>query len=371
MKQLRKLFEANFKSTFREKQVWFWSVFYPVMLLVIFLMIFGKSADDSGTSFSAKIAVVAEQQNEFTGQMFTSLKQIPVLKLKDENTVTKQQAEDWLKSKDIDAAIILPSSAVNQQIGLILNKEKENSTLQQAMNGILGGFITQVNYTQANIKPTLGLNTEYVTIGSSKLKYVDFLLTGMIALAISQAGMFGMVGMVEMRRNGLLKRLMLTPVNMRMYGLSSMLVRFLLSVIQIVLLTLIGILFYKATLDVNILSFILIFIVGTMAFTGIGFLIASLSKSMESYMGIANLLSFIMMFISGIFFDTTNLPEYIKPIANVMPLKYFADGIRDGMVYGLGIGRTEFWVNLGILAAWGLVAFLIGSKLYKWKSEVK
>jgi ABC-2 type transport system permease protein len=68
-------------------------------------------------------------------------------------------------------------------------------------------------------------------------------------------------------------------------------------------------------------------------------------------MGIANLFSFIMIFISGISFDTTNLPEYIKPISNVMPLKYFADGIRDGMVYGLVIGRTEFWVNLGILAA--------------------
>jgi ABC-2 type transport system permease protein len=370
MKQLQKLFGANFKSTFREKQVWFWSIFYPVMLLVVFLMIFGKSGDD-GASFSAKIAVVADQPNEYTEKMAASLKQISVLKWKDEKPVTKLQAEDWIKHKDIDAAIVLPASPTDKQLGLILNKEKENSTLQQAMSGILGSYITQANYAQANITPALNLSTEFVTVGSSKLKYVDFLLTGLIALSISQAGLFGMISMVEMRRNGLLKRMMLTPMSMKMFGLSNMLVRFILSAIQVVILALIGIVFYKASLDINVLSFLLMFAMGTLTFTAIGFMIASLSKSMDSYFGIANLASFIMMFISGVFFDSSILPDYIKPIASAMPLTFFANGIRDGMVYGFSIAHSQFWINLAVLAAWGAAAFLIGSRFFKWQGEAR
>lgn len=85
-------------------------------------------------------------------------------------------------------------------------------------------------------------------------QYSDFLLTGLIALSIAQAGLFGMVSMVEMRRNGLLKRLRLTPMSMKLFGLSNRLVRFILSAIQVVLLTLLGLLLYHAKLDMPCVS---------------------------------------------------------------------------------------------------------------------
>ncbi|MEX2462530.1 MAG: ABC transporter permease [Paenibacillaceae bacterium] len=367
MHQFSKLFEAHFKSTFREKQVWFWSIFYPVLLLVIFLMIFGGS-DAKEVNFTVKIAVVAaEQQNQDATQLLTALQHIPALEWESKETVSRQQAEDWVKSKNIDAAIVLPSGDMSKPVELIIHKEKQNSALTQVMNGMIKGALEQSIQVDAAPKPHYSIQPEFVSSGSTKLKYVDFLLTGLIALSISQAGLFGMIVMVEMRRNGLLKRLMLSPVNMKLFGLSNMMVRFILSAIQAVLLTLIGILFYHASIDVNILSFLLIFIVGTIAFSAIGFMVSSLTKTPDSYFGLANLISFVMMFLSGIFFDTSSLPSYIKPISNILPLTYFANGIRDGMVYGLGMIHSAFWVNLGVLAAWGVVTFVIGSRFYKWK----
>jgi ABC-2 type transport system permease protein len=367
MRQFRKLFEAHFKSTFREKQVWFWSVFYPVLLLVIFLMIFGGS-DAKESNFTAKIAVVsAEQQNQDATQLLATLQKIPVLEWKDKQPVTRKQAEDWVKNKDIDAAIVLPSGDMAKPIELIIHKEKQNSALTQAMNSIVNSALEPLGQVDTAPKPHYTLQAEFISSGSAKLKYVDFLLTGLIALSISQAGLFGMIVMVEMRRSGLLKRLMLSPVNMKLFGLSNMLVRFILSAIQAVLLTLIGILFYHASIDINIIAFLLIFIVGTTAFSAIGFMVSSLTKTPDSYFGLANLISFVMMFLSGIFFDSSSLPSYIKPISDILPLTYFANGIRDGMVYGLGIMHSAFWLNLGVLAAWGIVAFVIGSRFYKWK----
>jgi ABC-2 type transport system permease protein len=88
-------------------------------------------------------------------------------------------------------------------------------------------------------------------------------------------------------------------------------------------------------------------------------------------MGIVNLVSFLMMFLSGIFFDYALLPSWLKPVADALPLTYFANGIRDSMVYGISIMNATFWVNIGVLLGWTLVTFAIGSKFYNWKAEVK
>jgi ABC-2 type transport system permease protein len=269
------------------------------------------------------------------------------------------------KNKDIDAAIVLPSGDMAKPVELIIHKEKQNSALTQAMNSIVNSALSPIGQTDTAPKQQYSLLTEFISNGSTKLKYVDFLLTGLIALSISQAGLFGMIVMVEMRRNGLLKRLMLSPVNMKLFGLSNMMVRFILSAIQAVLLTLIGIVFYHASIDVDIIAFLLMFLIGTTAFSAIGFMVSSLTKTSDSYFGLANLFSFVMMFLSGIFFDSSSLPAYIKPISNVLP--YFANGIRDGMVYGLSVMHPAFWLNLRVLAAWGIAAFIIGSRFYKWK----
>ncbi|MBS4201166.1 ABC transporter permease [Bacillus sp. FJAT-49732] len=367
MKQFRKLFEANFKSTFREKAVWGWSIAFPVLLMVIFLTVFaGVNGDD--TSFEANIVTVMEEPNELATSLETTLKYIPMLTWKEDSPVSRKQAETWLKNKKIDAAILLPTSPDAKSVELLLNKEKENSTLSQIMGGIVNSILQETNYQMAGVTPQLSMKTEYVSSGSDQLKYTDFLVTGMIALSIAQAGLFGMVSLIEMRRNGLLKRLMLTPITMKTFGLSISLVRLILSIVQIVLLTLIGVLFFKASLHVNILSFIIIFIIGTITFSAFGFMITAFTKSMDGYMGLANIFSFLMMFLSGIFFELSILPSYIKPISIISPLTYFANGIRDSMIYGLSIMHTQFWLNIGILALWAVVTFAVGARFFKWEA---
>jgi ABC-2 type transport system permease protein len=371
MNQLIKLFSANFKITFREKQVWFWSIFYPVFLLVVFLTIFGGIGGGDDDSFSAKIAVVAPQTSETTDQMEEVLRNISVLKWKDEKIVTRDQAEEWLKEKDIDAIIVLPDGAASKEVELLFNREKEQAASTQVISGIINSMLGELNTSGAPVAPEYALSVDYLSSGDDDVAYSDFLLTGMIALSISQAGLFGMVGMVEMRRNGLLKRLRMTPVNMNLFGLSNMIVRFILSAIQIILLTLIGLLFYHANLDFDILAFALMFIVGTLAFAAMGYMVAAFSKSIESFMGIVNLISFLMMFLSGIFFDYALLPSWLKPVADALPLTYFVNGIRDSMVYGISIIDSTFWLNIGVLLGWTLVTFAIGSKFYNWRAEVR
>ncbi|AGA58376.1 MAG: ABC transporter permease [Thermobacillus sp.] len=360
MKQLRMLFDAQLKETFRERQVWFWSIMFPVLLLVIFMIIFGGNSD-----FSAKVAIVGDKSGAAAEAFVQSAEATGVLKI--EQDLDLQEAEKRLKEKRLDAVFVLPDSSEAGDFRLLLNAEGQTSSTSQALGSIAGQLTAAANQAATGIAPAFDLKTEYVSASHNRLKVSDFLLSGVIALSIAQSGLFGMVGLVEIRRKGLLKRLKMTPVNMRLFGVANVGARFVLSIVQVILLTLIGVAAFRANVDFSPLTFLLIFIVGTLAFSGLGYLISAASKTLESYMGISNLVSFIMMFLSGIFIDVNVLPGYLKPVSHVMPLTYFVDGIRAGMIYGSGM-NADMWLNLAVLAAWGVASFLLATLLFRRRS---
>lgn len=367
-KQFGKLFGAELKIMFREKQVWFWNIFFPIILMVIFMLIFGSN----GSDFKAKIAVVETHANATSDKLEQALRSVPVFEWKSEQPVDQAQADKWIMDKDVDAVIVLPETEDAKALKLIFNKETELNATSQAVSGIVGQFVERVNWDVAGAAPTYSLDVSSVSGGSEDLEYADFLMTGQIALAIAQGGLFGMVGMVEMRRKGLLKRLRMTPVKMGLLGLSGMLVRFILGVIQILILTAIGAGFFGVNLHIDAATLIVAFFVGALAFNALGYLFSSFSKTMESYMGVANISSFLMMFLSGIFFPTSGFPDWLKAVSEVLPLTYFVGGMRDGMAYGSGLGTSDFWIGCAILAAWGAAAYVLGALIYrKGKIEVR
>jgi ABC-2 type transport system permease protein len=188
--QFKKMFGAQLKLTLREKQAWFWGIFFPVILMVIFMVIFSGSSD---TEFKSEVAIVEANPNPISEMLGTQLAQLPIFEVKNDQPVSREQAEEWVKEQEVDAAIILPDSETSTSIGLIVNKEDEQGVTAQAIAGILDKFVQQANLTVAGATPVYTLQTETITSGNNELNYTDFLLTGMIALSIAQGGMFGMV----------------------------------------------------------------------------------------------------------------------------------------------------------------------------------
>jgi ABC-2 type transport system permease protein len=366
-KQFKKMFAAQLKLTLREKQAWFWGIFFPVILMVIFMVIFGGSSD---AEFESEIAIVADNPNPTSEMLLTQITQLSILDVKTGEPVSRETAEQWVKDQEVDAAIVLPESADDTSFVLLVNKEDERGVTTQALSAILDKMVQQANLSAVGAAPTFDIQFESLTSGSNELNYTDFLLTGMIALSIAQGGMFGMVDMVEMRRKGLIKRLRMTPAKMGIFGLSDMVMRLLFSVIQILLLSLIGVFIFGANLFINFPSLIIIFLIGALSFNALGYLFSSFSTTQNAYMGVANIVSFVMMFLSGVFFPVETMPEWIQPISNLLPLTYFAEGLRDSMVYETGLFSSTLWFGIGVLVIWGALSFILGALLYKRKSIV-
>lgn len=365
--QFKKMFAAQLKLTFREKQAWFWGIFFPIILMSIFMVIFSGSSDNE---FSAKVAIVNENPNPTSEMLLQQISQIPVLELATEEPINRTQAEELVKDQEVHAAIVLPSADTDTSILLVVNKENEQGVTTQALSGMLNHFVQEANLYAVGATPTYELQFESITASSNDISYTDFLLTGMIALAIAQGGMFGMVDLVEMRRKGLIKRLRMTPANMNIFGLSDMVMRLLFSIIQIILLSIIGVFIFGANLYINFPSLFVIFLLGALSFNALGYFFSSFSKTSEAYMGVANIASFLMMFLSGVFFPIETMPEWIQPLSNILPLTYFVEGLRESMIYSTPVFTAGLWAGIGIMVLWGVVAFLIGSWFYKSKSLV-
>lgn len=366
MRQFIEMFKTQLRMTFREKQAWFWGIFFPVILMVVFMVIFSGESDEE---FEAKVVFVQEGANSDLEMIFNQLKEIPVFHIESED-VTKEEAEELLKEKEIDAAIVLPGSENETSFLLMVNKEDEQSVTTQAVRGILDEYIQSTNLAVAQAKPTYSLDFEAISSGKEDIEYQDFILTGMIALSIAQGGMFGMVDLVEMRRKGLIKRLRMTPANMGLFGFSDMIMRVIYAIIQLILLTLIGVIFFGANLHINFMSLMIVFLLGALSFNAIGYFISSYSKTTEAYMGVANIASFLMMFLSGVFFPIETMPGWLQPISYILPLTYFVEGIRDTMVYGEGIFTGSYWLGIGVLVVWGIITYILGALLYRRKSIV-
>ncbi len=73
-----------------------------------------------------------------------------------------------------------------------------------------------------------------------------------------------------------------------------------------------------------------------------------------------------MMFLSGVYFPLEIMPSYIQSTARVLPLTYFADGLRYAMIYRYPEG---IYTNMAIVAVLAVGFIIVGSLMTRWKEK--
>ena len=106
-------------------------------------------------------------------------------------------------------------------------------------------------------------------------------------------------------------------------------------------------------------------ILGALAFTSIGYVIASFARTEEAANGITSVVQFPLMFLSGIFFPLEIMPDWLRSIATLMPLTYLGDALRQVMVGGAPF--VPLGVDVLILGAWLAVCLVISGRFFRWQ----
>ncbi|MGW7241392.1 ABC transporter permease [Streptomyces sp. NPDC054804] len=198
-------------------------------------------------------------------------------------------------------------------------------------------------------------------------KSVDFLAPGILALAIMSTAFTGQaIATGFERRYGVLKRLASSPLPR--WGLmtaktASVLVT---EVLQVILLTVIALALgwspHGAGTFTGVLAVLLLLVLGTAAFSGLGLLMAGTLKA-EATLAAANLVFLLLLVGGGVIVPLDRFGSTGQEILGLLPISALSDGLRDVLQHGAGTP----WGDLGILAVWAVLGLGAAGRFFRWE----
>jgi ABC-type multidrug transport system permease subunit len=197
-------------------------------------------------------------------------------------------------------------------------------------------------------------------------RYVDFLVPGLLGMGLMGGGLWGLGFVtVDLRIRKLLKRFLATPMRKVDFLASLMLSRLLFMVPEVLLLLLFAWLAFGVTIAGSLGAVVVLILLGSFTFAGIGLLVASRARTMEAVSGLMNLVMLPMWVLSGIFFSPERFPEALQGFIKVLPLTPLIAALRAVMLEGATL--PELWREVGLLALWGSVTFALALRFFRWR----
>ena len=202
---------------------------------------------------------------------------------------------------------------------------------------------------------------------------VDFLLPGAIALGIVATSLVSLgITTAYDRSYGVLKRLGGSPLSRAELVVARLLTVLVVEVIQIALLV--------ATATVALgwtagtsgtgspLLFAVAVLLGTIAFAGLGLLLAGTLRA-ETVLALANILFLGFLVVGGIIVPIDDLPGPLAAIAAALPAAPLAELLRDALGSAAGVGRAGVDVldPLALLLVWAIAAIAAAAATFRWE----
>jgi len=194
---------------------------------------------------------------------------------------------------------------------------------------------------------------------------IDISVPAYTAMIIATTGLVGLtVTMASYRENGVLRRLSTTPISPLAVLAAQVIVLFLMTTVGMVLLVIAGKLVYHMRFEGNIISVLAAFVLCSLSFFALGFVLAGLMPTTRIAQVVGMVLLYPMLFLSGAGFPRELLPEAIKKISTFLPLTYVVKLLR-----GLWVGEawSQHLSEVIVLAAILVVGVFISSKTFRWE----
>lgn len=356
-----KLTIAEMKMFVRKRQALFFTLFMPLFIMLIF----GYIGFDKPTKFD--VGIVTDNPNAETSQFVESLKLFPTFTIH-EGTHDAERAE---MDEGNRAAILqipndlLPANPASpKQMTVYTNAGKAGES--QAVLSILNQSITSMTLQAAQVQPIVAVKEE--SVNANNLRYIEFLLPGLVALSIMQMSVFSVAFVfTQYKEKGVLKRILATPMRPLQFVVSNGITRLMISLVQAAIFIGLGLVLFKVHMVGSYFLLALCVLMGAAMFLGLGFTISGLAKTTESVPAIANLVVFPMMFLGGTFFAVSNMPTWLQMIAKFLPLTFFSTALRDVMTKGAGF--MDIGVDLLGMLIWGAILITLATYTFRFQER--
>lgn len=202
-------------------------------------------------------------------------------------------------------------------------------------------------------------------LGDVEGRRVDFVVPGVLALAITSASFTGLaIGTGFERKYGVLKRLGATalPRSVLLLGKTGAVLS--VELLQVGLVGGLGLaLGWQPRGGAGgALGVLVLLVAGTAAFAGLGLLMAGTLRA-EGTLAAANLAWFLLLFFGGVLFPLSRFPAGLAEVLQFLPTAALAEGLRSVLQDGSGLPVQAVLTLLG----WAVVALGAAAMTFKWE----
>lgn len=359
-----KLFLADLKMLFRNRQASFWALMFPLMFTFIFGFFFGKSASNGN------IIVLNKSNSQIAESIVTGLEKSELFRITaDVDSI--DEAKTQVQKNKVAAAVVIPENfgkESGQNYGEItVINDPGNATTNTILLGFLDKFNTEMTYKINGITSTAFSVNEQRT-NTNQLGYFDFVLAGILGLALMNASIMGIaIGMNKYREDKILKRITTTPIKTWWFITGEVLSRLVLNFLQITIILVVGKYFFDAHIYGNIFMIYLVAIIGAILFQLIGFAVASITKTVDAAQGAATAITIPMMFLGGVFFPVDSLPQWLSSIVQFLPLAPLLRIMRGVVLEGASIFANP--TNIIIVGVWIVGSLAVATWKFRLSEE--
>ncbi len=381
------LIAANLKIMSRNRQVTFWALFFPLMLVVVFGLF------DLDSVGSSSMTVIDRARTPESFQLTAILEDIEVLLL-EEPPASPEAARRLVANGSLNYLLIIPAgfSADPLSVGgegdvaaaagdraepasepqselqfepasITLVQNTGSEERNQLVAGIIQRLYVEVLSGDSAEEVPSPVITE--TLQTRQVSYFDLVLLGLVGMGIMTNSIIsGAVRISTYRSMSILKRVLVTPLSIWKFFAAEITSQLLLAVVQAVIILLVGVYIFKAQISGNVLYLLPFVLLGSITFLNIGFIISAWAKTPAAAAGMGNAAAFPMMFFAGTFFPTSSLPWLLPYVADALPLAPMLTGFREIAINEASLWQV--WPQLAVLSGWVAGTSLAAIRIFRF-----
>jgi ABC-2 type transport system permease protein len=201
-------------------------------------------------------------------------------------------------------------------------------------------------------------------IFSGDQKTLNVIVPGILGMSVMSTTFNALaMNITFLREEGVLKRIHGTPLPPVSYlgGVAANAVSN--AAVQVVIVVLAGRLFFGIGWPKEWLELVVFAAAGVATLAALGVAFSHVIPNFDAAPAYTNIVFLPVIFISGVFYSSDDLPEALKAVAEALPLKHLIDGLSAGIMGAGGDTATSALV----VGGWAVGALVLAVRFFRWE----
>ncbi len=358
----------DIKTFFRERGTIFWTIAFPVLIMLLFTAIFGRDIP-----FSANIGVVDNDHSPLSASIITGLNSTNgIFTVK--NFTDKIEALKELNASSVRAVITIPKNftlnlTMTMPAHVMMAIDETNPDVARLVRDGVKTFLTEyykgyyhTAYNATYVEPVFV--TEEQAVMHEKIGYKENIVPGMLTYPLLFSSMVVATGAIVFEREkGTLKKIRASPTRPLNVLFGKTLAALFQTAISIFIMGVLAAVLLGPKLNWNVPLLLPIFFLGSINGIAIGLIISCVGRAPQEASNAATTMAIVLQFFTGMYFPIDYLPTYLQQIGRFIPMTYAAQALRDIMIRNATI--TDLLAPITTLSVTAVVLYAVGVLLYR------